>query len=321
MSCNKKPQASSSARDHFIESVRRDLSFDQSGSKIDTNKSCGTVVAKVNRFNPSMDRMKGTTLIKKGEEDWLWEVEGDPNLIDRRLGGKAKRPRDKSSDDEEVQVEEVTKKAPEIIHIMDSATLDPKEGTSNLPCSTVVRATRTTKRIRVSDPIGLAGHNKTTIDLTESGPSRNTRSKAGGSLRGRCGRGGRRASSSAVPARKASGSTARETKQKVLSSVAKWKGKGKAVEDGDQVAEITAGIDGFSVFSNLQTDIQPVSGFIKLDFTEDTKIPGVNAGDWAHPVGHQSKVGLWLEDFENSGPKAPVDAPKSNAPSTVIGIL
>lgn len=247
-----------------------------------------------------MDRMKGMTLIKKGEEDWLWEVEGDPNLIDRRLGGKAKRPREKTTDDDEEGITDENHDLTEPPQIINSITThhpttEPgahRSGHPSPPTHTVVRATRTPKRIRTSDPLGLGGPPKLSSDPQDSGPSRNTRSKAGGSLRGR---GGRRASSSAVPNRRSSGSTAREPKDKALLIPSRNKGKAKALDETDQVAEITAGIDGFSVFSNRQTDIHPISGLINLAPTPDPLLaPVIDASDWANPIGHKAKVGMWL---------------------------
>ncbi|KAH9824087.1 hypothetical protein DFH28DRAFT_1048030 [Melampsora americana] len=323
MNCLKKPQkpSTSIAREQFIEAVRRDLSFDQNGSKIDMNKSSGQLIAKVNRFNPSMDRMKGMTLIKKGEEDWLWEVEGDPHLIDRRLGGKAKRPRDKASDEEDDQVEDEQEVSnlSQIIHSIEAPnTLPSKDHDTLVPTNTVIRATRSPKRIRTSDPLGLGTLPILSDEAQESGPSRNTRSRASGSFRGR----GAKNGVSPTQSRKASGSTSRDPKEKSSSTTSKGKGKSKAVDGSDQVAEITAGIDGFSVFSNHQIDVEPINGFIKMGpVPEKIQMPTMDAADWAEPVGPKLKVGTWLETTLHAGPQAPVDAPKSHAPSSIAGIL
>jgi hypothetical protein len=73
----------------------------------------------------------------------------------------------------------------------------------------------------------------------------------------------------------------------------KGKGKGKAT-DPDQLAEITAGIDGFSVFSNHQIEEDPKPNNLAVAGPSTSKMAGMDAGEWAHPVTHSAKVGVWL---------------------------
>ncbi|CAH7688341.1 hypothetical protein BY996DRAFT_6431386 [Phakopsora pachyrhizi] len=325
MTKNKPALKQTSARDSFIESVRRDFNAGKNGANNEAHQSSGTVVAKVNRFNPAANRMKGFTLINKDEEDWLWEVEGDPSLIDSRLGGHAKRPREKCTETDDVRAEHKdhqASKANEYDHNDSGITpaLDAGNLVGDQPVTktVVINNSHTPKRSRTSDPLrlGLGAPPTSEVPANRGGPSRNTRSKAGGSLRGR---GGRRDISAFTANRQASGGNARD-QTNPLSSRCKGKARVEAEPDTN-VAEITAGIDGFSVFSNhMEEEQNKVTTMAKLDggAVEAADTQGIDAGEWANSMTHSAKVGEWLEKTALAGPPAPANAPKSCAPSIIV---
>ncbi|PLW11751.1 hypothetical protein PCANC_21170 [Puccinia coronata f. sp. avenae] len=300
MRFTKSSSKSSNAHNAFMGRTRRD---------IDSHHFLGPIKSRVTYFNGSMTWMKGKALVKNGEEDLFCEFEGDPNFIERRFGGNVKRPREKAMDEDPAVVnpeEEATGTQPQPKSQANAQVSIDNGAPCELP---------TPKRSRVSDPLGLAQHNiaDALIQGPHEGPSRNTRSRAGSSLRGR----GRRVPIATGPARKGSGSTARRMSTE---KAAGRKGKGKAkATDPDQLAEITAGIDGFSVFSNHQIEEDPQPAMLALEGPSTSKM-GMNAAEWAHPVPHSAKVGVWLEKTAEAGSQAPVDAPRSQAPSSIAGV-
>ncbi|KAH9467219.1 hypothetical protein Pst134EB_002242 [Puccinia striiformis f. sp. tritici] len=308
MGFTKPSSKSSNAHNAFMGRNRRD---------IDSQHFLGPIKSRVTYFNGSMTWMKGKALVKNGEEDLFCEFEGDPNFIERRFGGNVKRPREKAMDEDPVPPaadEELTGTQPE------PKTQNTSERVVNPQTVKETQAARevpTPKRSRVSDPLGLAQRTlaDAIIQGSNEGPSRNTRSRAGSSLRGK---GGGRTPLAIGTSRRGSGSTARKMSTE---KAAGRKGKGKCkATDPDQMAEITAGIDGFSVFSNHQIEEDPQPNIPVLAGPSTSKI-GMDAGEWAHPVTHSAKVGVWLEQTAEAGSQAPVDAPRSRAPSSIAGVV
>lgn len=283
---------------------------------IDSHHFLGPVKSRVTYFNGSMTWMKGKALVKSGEEDLFCEFEGDPNFIERRFGGNVKRSREKAIEEDNIsnQDEEETRKRREQKTLPES-NRQPKTQGDEGPHE--IRVVPTPKRSRVSDPLGLTQGclDDALLHCPVEGPSRNTRSRASSSLRGR----GHRAPLIATSARKGSGNCARKISLE-KGAGRKGKGKGKAVAESDQVAEITAGIDGFSVFSNLQIeeDVQALN--LTVTGNSNGNVGGMDAGEWAKPVTHATKVGVWLEKTAEAGSQVPVDAPQSRAPSSIAGV-
>ncbi|KNZ53660.1 hypothetical protein VP01_3171g4 [Puccinia sorghi] len=295
MGFTKSSSKSLNAHNAFIGRTRRD---------IDSHHFLGPIKSRVTYFNGSMTWMKGKALVKNGEEDLFCEFEGDPNFIERRFGGNVKRAREKAMDEDPASghaEEEAAGTQPE----PKAQTAAQGNNDNQIFCDVP-----TPKRSRVSDPLGLA---QAVMLGSNEGPSRNTRSRAGSSLRGK----GHRTPLATGASRKGSGSTTRKisTEQAVGR---KGKGKGR-VTDPDQLAEITAGIDGFSVFSNHQIDADPQPTMAAPDGPSTSKI-GMDAAEWAHPVTHSAKVGTWLERTAEAGSQVAVDAPRSQAPSSIAGV-
>ncbi|EGF99685.1 uncharacterized protein MELLADRAFT_112430 [Melampsora larici-populina 98AG31] len=114
---------------------------------MNSNKPCGTLLAKAICFNDFMDHIKGSALINKDQKDWLWEVEGNPELIDRRLGGQAKQSCDHVLDDDKVDQ----------LHAINTTKNDSSSATkASVTTNDINKATQTPKRIRKSAPSVIA---------------------------------------------------------------------------------------------------------------------------------------------------------------------
>ncbi|EGG02669.1 uncharacterized protein MELLADRAFT_66217 [Melampsora larici-populina 98AG31] len=242
----------STARDQFIKNIRRDLISHSTGSKHESKKSCGSLVAQATRFNSSLDRITGSTLISKDERDWLWEVRGDPDLIDRRLGGHAKRPRDKAfcEDLDDTIVANISEHDSQTtvtprVAAAEADSFNPLEA----PATTkiILNAKQTAKRIRtLSSPTTIMLSSLSGESL-QSGPSGNTRSRT----------------------------------KKVLTGL-------------DQVAEMTAAMDGFSVYSGHHTDIELPNGLIDQAPASQKPKSEMVTNVWAESGGSAANVGIWL---------------------------
>ncbi|WAQ80792.1 hypothetical protein PtA15_1A130 [Puccinia triticina] len=302
MGFTKSSSKSTNAHNAFMGRSRRD---------IDSQHFLGPIKSRVTYFNGSMTWMKGKALVKHGEEDLFCEFEGDPNFIERRFGGNVKRPREKTMDEDHVPDEEASGTQPEPkAHPTSERAVDPQPNKEDEPA----RVAPTPKRSRVSDPLGLGLAQRalaeTGIEGSNEGPSRNTRSRAGSSLRGR---GSHGAALAIAASRKSSGRTERTLARK-------GKGKGKAT-DPDQLAEITAGIDGFSVFSNHQIEEDPRPTNVAPVGPSTSKNVEMDAGEWAHPVTHSAKVGVWLERTAEAGSQAPAISSEQVSSEVVLKII
>ncbi|MBW0498451.1 hypothetical protein O181_038166 [Austropuccinia psidii MF-1] len=324
MGLTSSPTKSSMATDAFIEGQRQLLGLGQSDSRGDIHRSVGTMDARVTVFNASMTRMTGFALISRGGEDTkrLFGYEGDPKLIDRRFGGHAKRPREKGSDEEcpnKPDAEQAQQPMAVDVNLPREAEQDDIHGAPvcgpQVPSKhdhTKIKPTQTPKRTRITNVLGLTDK----VPLTAGdkvGPSGNTRSKASGSSRGK---GNQRPTLALTHSRRDSCDNG-GSRPLAQSKGRRWKGKNRAEGESDNIAEITAGIDGFSVFSNHQVEAAlPPEGAAHLVGPCVKLAGGIDAGEWAQSITHSAKV----EETAEAGSQVPVDAPKSCCPSTIRGL-
>ncbi|KNZ50555.1 hypothetical protein VP01_4355g1 [Puccinia sorghi] len=232
------------AQDAFTGRTRRD---------IDSNLFLGPIKSWVTFFNGSMTWMQGKALVKNGSQDLFCEFGGDPNLIERRFGGSVKWSHENTTGEDPVS-----------FNAEASPTATQKE-----------EAQLKQDTWRSTATLVHPGLNE--------GPAHNTRSRAGGSLRGR---GGHKRNS-------VTGSSWRRISTEKLTG-----GEGKEkVEAGhtDNLAQITARIGSFSAYMRAIGPILPI-------------IPPKLAGGSV-----KNKV--------HAGSQVPVDTPPTQAPSSFVGVV
>jgi len=228
-----------------------------------------------------MTWMQGKALVNNGSQDLFCEFQGDPNLIERRFGGNLPHSHEKATENDSDDTTQAGQQKPEVD--------DNRVGRDVVA--------------RGDTYVPNPGNNLKHSDINE-GPARNTRSRAGSSLRGRRSNRTLRDTGKSV----AGCSSRRISNEKSAGGEAN---KNARAEDTEQLEHITAGIVAFSVYSNRQTE--PREGEA-AHFGPSTT--GVDAGQWAHPVAPSAKVGGWLEKKAQACSQVHVDLPPSQAPSS-----
>ncbi|KAI9600752.1 hypothetical protein H4Q26_000544 [Puccinia striiformis f. sp. tritici PST-130] len=274
-------QKSSNAHNAFMGRNRRD---------IDSQHFLGPIKSRVTYFNGSMTWMKGKALVKNGEEDLFCEFEGDPNFIERRFGGNVKRPREKAMDEDPVPPaadEELTGTQPE-----------PK--TQNT--SERVVNPQTVKETQAAREVPLPSAAESLIHLVwHSAPWLMLSFKA-----------------------LTKDPLATRDPEPVVVSVEK---EAVGPHSPSELHEEEAVVPPAKCRPRKQLDERQPSDRrgsqpnIPVLAGPSTSKIGMDAGEWAHPVTHSAKVGVWLEQTAEAGSQAPVDAPRSRAPSSIAGVV